>query len=117
LDRGSIVAFDTGGETVIIKRRSGNASDEYGNKIYSLTSISVHNVLIGFGASGEPTQVDRDPIDAKLTLYFPNGTAIEDGDTFVIRGQEWDKDGQAQDFKPPFDFSAGVVVPVKKRNG
>lgn len=111
------MVFYTGGETVTIKRRSANATDDYGNKTYTLTTITVQNVLIGFGATGEPTEVDRDPIDAKLTLYFPNGTAIAEGDRFIIRGTDWEKDGQAQDYNPPFDFSAGVVVPVKRRNG
>jgi hypothetical protein len=111
------MVFYNGGETVTIKRRGESGTDQYGNKTYTLTSIPVQNVLIGFGASGEPTAVDRDPIDAKLTLYFPSGTAIQEGDKFSIRGEDWEKDGQAQDFKPPFDFSAGVVVPVKKRNG
>lgn len=111
------MVFYNGGETVTIKRRSESGTDQYGNKTYTLTTIAITNVYIGFGATGEPNEVDRDPIDAKLTLYFPNGTTIEESDKFTIRGEDWEKDGQYQDYKPPFDFNAGVVVPVKKRNG
>jgi len=111
------MTFFTGGETVQIKRRSATATDGYGNKTYSLTTITVNNVLVGFGNSNEPVEVERDAIDAKLTLYFPNGTAIADGDRFIIRGSEWVKDGIPEVYNPPFDFSAGVVVRVRRRNG
>lgn len=111
------MTFYTGGETVTIKRRSATATDAYGNKTYSLTTITVKNVLVGFGNSSEPVEVERDAIDARLTLYFPNGTAIEEGDRFTIRGTEWVKDGNPEVFNPPFDYSAGVVVRVRKREG
>lgn len=109
--------FFTGGETVQIKRRSANGTDGYGNKTYTITTITVKNVLIGFGSSAEPVQIERDAIDAKLTLYLPNGTAVEDGDRFIIRGSEWVKDGIPQVFNPPFDYSAGVVLEVRRRDG
>ena len=109
--------FYSGGETVTIKRRTATSTDQYGNKTYSVTTITVQNALVGFGSSSEPVDVERDAIDAKVTLYLPNGTQIQEGDRFVIRGSEWVKDGQAQVFAPPFDFAAGVVVPLRRRNG
>lgn len=111
------MSFFRGSETVIIKRRSSTATDDYGNKVFSTTTITVKNCMIGFGGSGEPVQTDRDPIDTALTIYLPNGTVVEPGDRFIVRGIEFIKDGDATVYKPPFDFNVGVVVQVRKRNG
>lgn len=109
--------FFRGGETVTIKRRTPNAVDEYGNRTFTTTTIVVRDVFIGFSATGEPIDPTRNPVDAALTLYLPNDTAIQDGDRFLIRGSEWVKDGMAQDWVSPFNFAAGTVVQVRKRNG
>jgi hypothetical protein len=111
------VVFYSGGETVTIKRRAEASTDSYGNKTYTTSNIVIKNVLVGFGSTDEPIDVERDAIDAKITLYFPRGTVIEDSDKFTIRNSEWVKDGQAQTYNPPFQFSAGVVVYVRQRRG
>lgn len=112
------MSFFRGTETVQILRRAANGVDEYGNKTHTRTTVTVRDVLIGFGASSEPVDPNRDPVDATITLYFPNGTRVMDGDRFVVRGTEWVKDGMAQDWSEnPFGLDAGVVVNVRKRNG
>ena len=112
------MSFIRGGETITIKRRSGNDRDEWGNKTFSVTTIVVKDALIAVGNTSEPIDPARDAIDATLTLYLPNGTVIQDGDRFMIRGSEWVKDGSAQQWVSPFPaFEAGVVVPVRRRNG
>jgi hypothetical protein len=111
------MTFFRGSETVIIKRRSPNTVDDYGNKTYSLTTITVSGVMIGFGSQNEVVEPDREPSDVALTLYLPNGTQVQPGDRFVVRGTEFVKDGDAQNWTPPFDFNVGVIVNVKRRNG
>lgn len=111
------MSFFRGNETITIKRRSANSVDEYGNTTHSLTTITVHGCMIGVTTGNEPIDINRDAVDAKLTLYLPNGTAVESGDRFVVRGTEWVKDGDAQNWVPPFDFEVGVVVNVRKRSG
>lgn len=111
------MSFFRGSETVVIKRRSATATDDYGNKTYSTTTITVQNCMIGFGMGNEPVATDRDAIDTSLTIYMPNGTQVEASDRFVIRGTEFVKDGDAEVWTPPFDFDVGVVVKVRKRNG
>jgi hypothetical protein len=111
------VSFFRGSETVIIKRRSANGTDAHGNKTYSVTTIRVTDCMVGLGGTGEPGTADRDPIDQSLTIYMPNGTQVQPGDRFLIRGLEFAKDGNAQEWVPPFDFNVGVVVQVKRRNG
>lgn len=111
------MSFFRGSETVTIRRRSATATDDYGNKTYSTTTIVVKGCLIGFSGENEGNEPDRQPSDVSLTLYMPNGTVVQPGDRFIVRGTEFVKDGEAEDWTAPFDFNVGVVVKVKKRRG
>lgn len=111
------MSFFRGSETVTIQRRSATSTDGYGNKSYSTTNIVVKNCMIGFGESSEPVDAAADPVNTSLTIYMPNGTQIQPGDVFLIRGTKFVKDGEQQDWVAPFDFNVGVVVKVRKRNG
>lgn len=113
------MSFIRGGETITIKRRSKASTDDYGNTTHSLTSIIVKDVLVALGGGSEPVLTDRDPVDQSITVYLPNGTRVEDGDRFVIRGVEFVKAGPHQDWSSPFgpQFETGVVVSLRRRNG
>ncbi len=112
------MSFIRGGETITIKRRSATATDDYGNPTYSEVTITVKNALIAIGGTSEPIDPARDAVNASLTIYLPNGTQVQDGDTFIIRGSKWVKDGSAMEWVSPFPASeAGVVVPVRKTRG
>lgn len=112
------MSFIRGGETITIKRRSEADRDQYGNPVYTETTIVVKDALIAIGGTSEPIDPSRDAEDATLTLYLPNGTVIEPGDTFIVRGTKWVKDGMPQEWISPFPAAeAGVVVPVRKRRG
>ena len=112
------MTFIRGGETIKIKRRSATATDDYGNNTYSTTIITVRDALIGIGGSSEPADATRDAVDATVTAFLPNGTKVEQGDVFIIRGSEWVKDGSPHEWVSPFsNFETGVVVPLRKRRG
>lgn len=112
------MSFIRGGETIQIKRRTITGENDFGNPTYSLTTITIKDALIGFGSTNEPVDAERDAVDAKITVYFPTGTVIEDGDVFVIRNLSWVKDGISQQWVSPFtSFDAGVVVQLRKRDG
>jgi hypothetical protein len=113
------VSFIRGGETVTIQRRTAGQPDEFGNKTYTTQNIVVKDVLVGLGTTDEPSDAIRTPVDASLTLYFPPGTEILNGDVFVIRNSSWVKDGEAANFTNPFggSFEGGVVVPIRRRDG
>jgi hypothetical protein len=111
------MSFFRGNETVVIKRRSAAATDDYGNTVHNLTSITVKGCFLGFGSGSEPIDPNRDPVDTQVTIYFPNGTKIEEGDRFIVRNTEWVKDGSPEDWSNPFGLEVGVVVKVRKRNG
>jgi hypothetical protein len=112
------MSFIRGGETITIRRRSAASTDDYGNPTYTTTTITVKDALVAIGASTEPIDASRDPIDAKLTLYLPNEVAIDDGDVFIIRNTNWVKDGQSEDWVSPFvGLEGGRIVPVRRRSG
>ena len=111
------MSFWQGSETIIIKRRSGNTVDEYGNKTFSLTTITVNNCMVGLNSTMEANTPERETTDTGITLYLPNGTAVQSGDRFMVCGVEFIQNGEAQVWEAPFDLKVGVVVNVKKRNG
>lgn len=111
-------SFIRGGETVTIKRRTANGVDEYGNEVWTTTTVKVRDCLIAFGESDEPAETDRDPIDTSLTLYMPPGTVVEPGDVFHLRATDFVKDGSPQGWLSPFDgFPLGVVLKLRRRSG
>lgn len=111
------MSFFRGNETVVITRRSAATTDDFGNKTYTTTTLTVKGCFLGFGGGSEPIDANRDPVDTKVTLYFPNGTKIEEGDVFTVRGTKFVKDGSPEAWENPFGLDSGVVVQVRKRNG
>lgn len=112
------MSFIRGGETITIRRRSATSTDDYGNPVYTTTTISIKDALIAFGNTDEPVDTARDPIDNSITAYLPNGTVVEESDQFIIRGTNWVKDGDPQTFTNPFtSFDGGTVVKLRKRVG
>ena len=112
------MSFIRGGETITIRRRSAASTDDYGNPTYTTTTITVKDALIAFGATDAPVDAERNAQDVDLTVYLPNGTVVEENDTFIIRGTSFVKNGVSQEWISPFaGLDGGVVVPVRKRNG
>lgn len=112
------MSFIRGGETITVRRRSKASTDDYGNPTYTITTITIKDALIAIGGTSEPIDAERDAVDAKLQVYIPNGTPIEDGDTFVIRNTNWVKDGAPQEWVSPFGgLDGGTIIPVRRMNG
>jgi hypothetical protein len=113
-----VSSFIRGGETVLIKRRTQDGLDEFGNPAWVTHTVKVRDCLIAFGASDEPAEADRDPIDTSLTLYMPPGTTVEPGDVFHLRATDFVKDGNPEGWVSPFDgFPLGVVLKLRRRSG
>ena len=112
------MSFIRGGETITIKRRSQASVDDYGNPTYTTSTITIKDALIAIGATSEPVDAERDANDAKVTIYLPAGTVIENGDVFIVRNSQWEKDGEALEWQSPFyNFEAGVVIPLRRKSG
>lgn len=108
-----------GNESVdIIRRSSAGSVDAYGNPTFSNTTVTIDGVLVANGSTNEPVDASRTPVDASLTVFLPAGSTITDGDILVIRGEEWVKDGDAQEWPQLWaGFTPGVVLNVRRRRG
>jgi hypothetical protein len=106
-----------GNEPIVIIRRSEDGVDDYGNPTFTTSEILIRDGLFAVGTTNEPIDVERDAVDAAVTLYLPSGTVIEDGDVFEIRGTSWVKDGAAQVWDSPVGLDTGVIVNVRRRVG
>ena len=105
-------------EPIVIHRRSHSGTDQYGNPTYTIEEILVRDGLFAWGTTEEPVEVSGEPLEAKLTLYFPYGTVIEDGDEFEIRETMWVKDGEPNEWQQLWPgFEPGVVVGVRRKSG
>ncbi len=106
-----------GEEIVSIIRSTAGADDDFGNPTYSSVTISIPGVLVAPGASSEPGDVSRSPVDSAMVLYFPSGTVVQPGDMFVVRGIQWESDGEPAVWPVIDGFTTGVVVHVRARRG
>lgn len=110
--------FFRGNETVTIVRRTENGVDDFGNPTYTTSTTTVRDCLIGFGNSDEPVDAERDAIDARITVYMPEGTVIEPGDVFNVRNTQWVKDGDPAIWQSPFaSWDLPIIVQMRKRRG
>lgn len=105
------------GETVTIIRRTLGAVDDYGNPSFTTADITVTGCLVGWGSTNEPVSAESTPIDTQMTLYMPAGTSVQDEDIFVVRGDQFVKDGFAQAWSSMLNVSKGVVVSLRRRDG
>lgn len=112
------MSFIRGGEAVTLRRRSETTRDEFGNPSYSTTVTTLKNALVAIGTTSEDIDVQRDAQDATVTLYLPSGTDVQDGDVFIIRGTQWQRNGDAQEWVSPFpNLDGGIVIPLRRRRG
>lgn len=106
------------GEPIIIKRRTANGVDSHGNPTFATQDIVLRHALIAIGTTSESMDPERTAYDAKVTIYVPRGTDIQEGDRFLIRNSLWEKDGSPEEWVSPFPSgSDGVVVPLRRRRG
>jgi hypothetical protein len=107
-----------GVESVTIVRKTTTGTDEYGLPVTTTQQIVVPRVLVGFGSTEEPVSAFEDPQAERVTLYFEQGTVIQQQDEFIVRGEKFVKDGRHNDWLTPFSgFFPGVVVYVRAHRG
>lgn len=107
-----------GGEPIIIKRRSVDGTDAYGNPIFETRDIVIRHALIAIDKTSESMDPERTAYDAEVTLYIPRGTEIQEGDRFLIRNSLWEKKGSPEEWVSPFPSgSDGIVIPLRRRRG
>lgn len=108
----------SGVESVTIVRKTTTGTDSYGLPVETEQEIVVPRVLVGFGSTEEPVSAFEDPQAQRITLYFEQGTVIEQRDEFIVRGDRFVKDGRHHDWVTPFPgFFPGVVVHIREHRG
>jgi hypothetical protein len=100
------------GQTVTIVSRTVSGQDEYGNDVYSETTEDVTAVVVQPSGSTENVQF-TDQVSIGMVFYFPYGTDIEPTDAIQFAGDEYEVEGNPQEW-PPSPFS-GNVSPIEVR--
>lgn len=107
-----------GDEPIYHYKRTQTGVDAYGNPTFTKSSTLIRDALFAYTGTEEPVEENRNPVDATLTLYLPEGTIVGDGDEFDIRGTRWVKDGEPEEWPQLWSgFVPSVVVHVRRRRG
>ena len=107
------------GETVTIVHpgsralRSGDTVPDWDDT----TTEDVAHVAVAPGSSDENND-RRSGTVVGLTLYLPPGTDIDAADRVIVRGDTYEVDGDAGDWRSPFTgWRPGIEVAIKKADG
>lgn len=111
------------GETIIIVRKAYSAvNDKWGNPISEESVIEIE-AIVAFQNTSRNVTVEGSINNTSLKLIFDEGTIIEDGDIFVIRGTDWEQDGinwtpdTNMFVNNPNFIEATVIVNIKQVKG
>ncbi len=106
------------GETVTVRTRTPGADDRYGNPTYTWADAAVDGCAVAPRSSAEPAQVGRSAVITGLTVYLPTGTEIGPHDRLVIRGTEYEIEGEPGDWRNPYSGRRpGIEVAVRRVEG
>lgn len=103
------------GETITITRSTALSSDAFGNPTYTTSTITVNNVVVGWGSQGTNSEASRTPSDATITLYLTTALVTYPNDLFMVRGSDWLFDGQ-QDWIGVYGDTK-TVLHLRQRRG
>lgn len=106
------------GETVTLVRRVKAAEpDQFGNDVYTPTSVTVTDCVIWPRGSTEDAQ-GRDTITTGVAVLMQPGTAVAGIDAVLIAGQRYEVDGDPQTFRSPFTGrDPGVLLNLTRITG
>lgn len=104
------------GEPITVTSRTQTGSDEYGDPIYMVTTVTVTGVLAP--AIGAETTSGQDQVITQPTAFLPAGTVVDSLSKLTIRGVDYEVDGTPEDWRSPFTgWQPGIVVPLKRVTG
>lgn len=110
------------GET-ITRLRGVPATDRFSGEVVTLdwTSPARQDITgCGFdpGTSVESLEVARDTVNTQPTVYAPSGADVTALDRVIVRGREWQVDGDPAEYVNPFTgWAAGLVIKLKAVTG
>lgn len=108
-------------EQITRRRPVPAGADVYGNPVFTWAESTVDGAAFApEQASSEPTEVGRASIVTQPTLYFVGSRPdITARDRVVVRGVEFEVDGDPADWRYPFSENGpgGLVVSLKVVTG
>lgn len=106
------------GEAVTVESRVAGPPDRYSNPTYTWVARTVEGCGFDPGNSTETVLPYRVDTDTRPTLYAPPGTAVAPTDRIVVRGEQFQVDGEVAVWVSPFTgWSPGVVIKLKRAEG
>ena len=88
--------------------------DRLGNSTETATQVPWGPCMVAPRYANESTDPRVAPIVVGKTVYGPADVMIDEDDTLVIDGVEWQVDGLPGDWPWPGGGMAGLEVPVKR---
>lgn len=108
------------GETVTVLARTQTGVDRYGKPVYGWPGpgVEVAGCAVAPRSSEEPTEVGRQAVITGLQVYLPPGTEIAPSDRLVVRGETFEVEGDAGEWRNPYsDVWRGVEVACSRVEG
>jgi len=106
------------GETVTVRRRVQGEDDRFGNPTWTWADDQVDGVAVAPRSSAEPAQVGRLAVITGLSVYLPTDTTIGPHDRLVVRGIEYEVEGEPGDWRSPYSGRRpGIEVAVRRVEG
>ncbi|QCB93302.1 phage head completion protein [Cellulomonas shaoxiangyii] len=105
------------GEIVVRLRDVATGVDPYGNPVETTTETAIPGAFFApEQASRESTEVGRESVTIKPSLYFPKSWPdITARDRVRVRGREYAVDGEPADWRSPWGSSLGGLVVTLQR--
>lgn len=102
-------------ESITQIKRSSSSVDSYGEPIIVETETTV-SAIVSARVTGSNFNPDEIVVTEGLTVYLPSGTVVDDDDKFVVRGRNYEVDGEAFEWKAGLgSWSPGVVVDLQRQ--
>jgi len=108
------------GEPVTRRRQQQTGTDRYDNPVYGLVeTVLEEHAAFDPGGSREPVEVGRTQTVTTPKLYFfKTWPDLNETDTVVVRGVEYQIEGDPADWKSAFGSTlGGLVVELKRATG
>lgn len=103
-------------QPIILRRRTKNGTDSFGNDVWSTTDTTVPGVFKP-GTSVELVQ-GQDLLTVQPSVYLPPGSVVSAVDVVLVGGVAYEVDGSPNEWDSPFTgWRAGVEVKLRRVTG
>lgn len=108
------------GESAELFKYLGAGEDAHGNLIdeWDEIPITLDGCAFDPGSSAEPRRPGQDRVIVEPNLFAPYGTPAEPKDRIKVRGEIYQVEGEARDWRSPFTGTAyGTAIALRRVSG